>query len=124
MRQREKRAWVAVFVVIGALGYFGVVPARGADPTDMPATSPTPPTTQTPLPPGTQMPQGQGKGEHRQETMHRLKEACGEDIKKLCQNVKPGEGRIVQCLEQHQTEVSQTCNQLLTKKESRQGKGH
>jgi hypothetical protein len=55
--------------------------------------------------------------------MHRMREACGEDIKKLCQNVKPGEGRIVQCLEQHQSEVSQTCNELLTKKESRQGKG-
>jgi hypothetical protein len=46
------------------------------------------------------------------------------DINKFCHDVKPGEGRIIQCLEQHQAEVSQECNQLLTKKESRQGKGH
>jgi hypothetical protein len=70
------------------------------------------------------MPQGQMTPEHREQAMHKMKQACGVDINKFCHDVKPGEGRIIQCLEQHQAEVSQECNQLLTKKESRQGKGH
>jgi len=123
MRQREKKAWAGLFVMTAVLAYVGVVPARGADPGDMPAASLPAPTTQAPASSGTPAPQDQGKGGHRKAAMHRMREACGEDIKKLCQNVKPGEGRIVKCLEQHQSEVSQTCNQLLTKKESRQGKG-
>lgn len=124
MRQMEKRVWVGLLVVTAVLGYLGIVPARGADPTDMPATSPAPPTTQTPSSPGTSMPQGQMTPEHREQAMHKMKQSCGVDINKFCHDVKPGEGRIIQCLEQHQAEVSQECNQLLTKKESRQGKGH
>lgn len=124
MRKKEKRVWVGLFVVTAVFGYFGMMPARGADPTDMPATSPAPPTTQTPSSPGSSMPQGQMTPEHREQAMHKMKQACGVDINKFCQDVKPGGGRIIQCLEQHQAEVSQECNQLLTKKESRQGKGH
>src|SRR5262245_17085174 len=122
MRQMETRKWLVMVVATGMFTYLGIVSTQAADPTDVPAGTPSSPTTQAP-PSGSPPPQGQMGGEHRQQAMHKMKEACGADIQKLCQNVKPGEGRIIQCLEQHQSEVSPSCNQLLTKKESRQGKG-
>jgi hypothetical protein len=45
-----------------------------------------------------------------------MKEACGEDVKKLCQGVKPGGGRIMQCLDQHVKEVSPDCAKLLERR--------
>jgi hypothetical protein len=35
--------------------------------------------------------------------------ACHADTQKLCKNVKPGEGRIIECLRQHQAELSPDC---------------
>jgi hypothetical protein len=35
--------------------------------------------------------------------------ACHGDVQKLCKDVKPGEGRILECLKQHQAELSQGC---------------
>ena len=35
--------------------------------------------------------------------------ACKGDAEKFCTNVKPGEGRIAQCLKQHEGELSQGC---------------
>ena len=43
------------------------------------------------------------------------KEACDDDVQKLCKDVKPGEGRIVQCLKQHEGELSQACKEHITK---------
>ncbi len=34
---------------------------------------------------------------------------CRADAEKLCKGVQPGQGRIVQCLEQHQSELSGGC---------------
>ena len=34
---------------------------------------------------------------------------CRADAEKLCKGVQPGQGRIVQCLEQHVTELSGPC---------------
>jgi hypothetical protein len=36
---------------------------------------------------------------------------CKEDAARLCQGVEPGEGRIVQCLEQHEADLSPACKQ-------------
>lgn len=95
----------------------------GADPTPAPSTAPEPPAAQTPAPSGpSTAPTEEEHGGRRERGMHKMREACEADIKQFCSNVKPGGGRIVQCLEQHQKEVSQGCNQLLEKKESRQGK--
>ena len=34
---------------------------------------------------------------------------CADDVAKLCKGVKPGQGRIMQCLEDHQSELSPAC---------------
>ena len=79
------------------------------------------PVTPTPNTPGAGM-EGQ-RGERMKKGMHKMKEACGADIGKHCSTVEPGGGRIMQCLEQHQSEISPSCQQMLQKKASRQGKG-
>jgi hypothetical protein len=45
-----------------------------------------------------------------------MKQACGEDVKKLCPGVQRGEGRIMQCLKQHAKEVSENCGKLLERR--------
>jgi hypothetical protein len=42
--------------------------------------------------------------------------ACKGDINKYCQDIKPGRGRIINCLRQHETELSVDCNALFQKK--------
>jgi hypothetical protein len=41
---------------------------------------------------------------------------CKGDIEKFCKDVKPGRGRIINCLRQHETELSVDCNALFQKK--------
>jgi Golgi apparatus protein 1 len=36
---------------------------------------------------------------------------CKEDAERLCKGVEPGQGRIVQCLKQHEAELSPACKQ-------------
>ena len=36
---------------------------------------------------------------------------CKEDAERLCQGVEPGEGRILQCLKQHEADLSPACKQ-------------
>ncbi len=37
------------------------------------------------------------------------KGACKADVQKLCKDVQPGEGKILECLKTHQAEVSAPC---------------
>jgi hypothetical protein len=39
----------------------------------------------------------------------RIKEACSEDIKTLCPDVKPGGKRIIKCLKSQMDQVSDGC---------------
>lgn len=39
--------------------------------------------------------------------------ACGPDARKLCQGVQPGGGRLLGCLEAHQSELSPQCRPAL-----------
>lgn len=38
-----------------------------------------------------------------------MRQACQEDVKKFCADIKPGEGRIHQCLSQHEAKLSAAC---------------
>jgi len=38
-------------------------------------------------------------------------QACRADVEKFCKGVKPGSGRIVKCLKQHESEVSSACHE-------------
>ncbi len=42
--------------------------------------------------------------------------ACKGDINKFCQDIKPGRGRIINCLRQHESELSVDCNAFFQKK--------
>ena len=46
--------------------------------------------------------------EHREEA-HEAMAACKDDAQKLCARVKPGKGRMIRCLKQHQSELSPGC---------------
>lgn len=48
------------------------------------------------------------------EKIDAVKDACGADEQKFCADVKPGEGRKIACLKQHQSELSSTCQQQLS----------
>ena len=41
--------------------------------------------------------------------------ACVEDVKRVCLTVQPGDGRILQCLQEHEQELSEGCYQSLPK---------
>jgi hypothetical protein len=39
----------------------------------------------------------------------RLEATCGEDIKKYCSTVTPGEGRMLHCMQAHEDKISPAC---------------
>lgn len=41
--------------------------------------------------------------------------ACVEDVQRLCREVQPGEGRVLQCLQRHAQDVSDQCYATLPK---------
>lgn len=41
--------------------------------------------------------------------------ACIEDVKRVCLTVQPGDGRMLQCLQEHEQELSEGCYQSLPK---------
>jgi hypothetical protein len=43
------------------------------------------------------------------------KSACVEDVKRVCPRVQPGGGRLLQCLQEHEQGLSETCYQSLPK---------
>lgn len=52
----------------------------------------------------------------------KIKQACGDDVKRFCEGVKPGEGRIVQCLEEHAKDLSPDCSKILEKRAQKKNK--
>jgi hypothetical protein len=41
--------------------------------------------------------------------------ACAEDVRRVCQTVQPGDGRILHCLQEHEQDLSEGCYQSLPK---------
>ena len=48
-------------------------------------------------------------------------EACAADVKKLCPDIKPGEGRIAACLRDKRKQVSEGCRDAI-KAQRREGR--
>lgn len=48
--------------------------------------------------------------------VHEVKEACSEDIKKLCPSEKPGKGRVLHCLKDNEASLSKECKESLPTK--------
>jgi hypothetical protein len=48
-----------------------------------------------------------------------FKQACKDDATKLCKGVKQGGGKIVQCLKQHEDELSAACKEKMAKPRGR-----
>ncbi len=49
--------------------------------------------------------------------------ACQDDVKSFCKAVQPGGGRIIDCLIDHQKEISDACYAVLKKRQDGQGSG-
>lgn len=47
------------------------------------------------------------------EKSRETKKACKADYKKLCKDVKPGEGRILKCLKENEAQLSEGCKAAL-----------
>jgi hypothetical protein len=47
------------------------------------------------------------------QNLQRLRKACDEDVKKLCPDIRPGGGRILQCLHGHESSLTPACRQVL-----------
>jgi hypothetical protein len=57
-----------------------------------------------------------------EESKTRIKEAhqaCDADAQKFCKDVKPGHGRIIQCLRDHEKELSAGCRAKMTEPKKR-----
>ncbi|MBS0170183.1 MAG: cysteine rich repeat-containing protein [Nitrospira sp.] len=107
---REIRGTARLLVLAGGLMvglWLGAGLAWSAD-------SSTPPAQDAPA---ASAPPSSGAGgagpEERGRGGHGAKKACAEDVKRLCAGVKPGEGRIVQCLKEHAQDLSSTCAQTM-----------
>ena len=44
-----------------------------------------------------------------------MREDCRADVEKFCKDVKPGAGRIINCLKAHETELSPACKVDISK---------
>ncbi|WP_146010303.1 hypothetical protein [Acidimangrovimonas sediminis] len=44
-----------------------------------------------------------------------LRQNCGPDIRKLCGNVSPGDGRVAACMRTHRDELNKACKATLAK---------
>jgi Cysteine rich repeat len=47
------------------------------------------------------------------QNLQRIQKACEEDAKKLCPEIRPGGGRILQCLHGQESNLTSACRQVL-----------
>src|SRR6476469_410464 len=53
-----------------------------------------------------------------QQHLQLMRKACDEDVKKLCPDIRPGGGRILQCLRGQESNLSPACRQVLGSRSS------
>lgn len=46
-------------------------------------------------------------------TFRMLRQACADDVRKLCPGIAPGGGRLKKCLEEKSEQVSEACSRAL-----------
>jgi len=51
--------------------------------------------------------------EHAVTALTYLANECRDDLKKYCADIKPGEGRLLNCIDKHEKQVSSRCKQAL-----------
>jgi hypothetical protein len=47
--------------------------------------------------------------EEARKKLKNAQQACADDVQKFCKDIKPGQGRIVNCLREHQKDLSPAC---------------
>ena len=52
-------------------------------------------------------------GERLAAGFKKLETACGEEVKKFCSTVTPGEGRLIYCMQAHEDKISDGCASTL-----------
>lgn len=89
-----------VLVICGLWAALAVVPvSTGAtDPASEKSKSATGTTEQTPE---------QAAGGMK--NLLRIREVCETDVKRMCPDIKPGGGRLLQCLHEHEADLSPVC---------------
>lgn len=60
-------------------------------------------------------PDCQKKLAEKKEMWKEHKEACKEDREKFCKDVKPGDGRIIECMKKNMDQVSEKCKEHVAK---------
>jgi Cysteine rich repeat len=51
--------------------------------------------------------------EHAVATLSYLTNECGDDLKKHCGAIKPGEGRVIDCMKKNEKALSRRCSQAI-----------
>ncbi len=54
--------------------------------------------------------------------MAQWRQACHDDVQKLCSTVSPGHGGIVRCLQQHHDQLSKSCQDQLAQARAHRGR--
>jgi hypothetical protein len=57
------------------------------------------------------------------EQIRNFREACKDDMQKLCAGVQRGGGRIIQCMKQHEAELSPACKAQMDQHRGQAAKG-
>lgn len=53
---------------------------------------------------------------------HEIRQACDDDVLRFCWYVKPGGGRVLHCLKEHERELSADCRASVHQKRDAKGK--
>jgi hypothetical protein len=51
--------------------------------------------------------------ERLEAAVSKVQKACSDDVKRFCIDVKPGEGRLLLCMQAHEDKIGPTCDRAL-----------